>query len=179
MLSAALLLACAGVSSPANADQAADIAVKASDIVKFAPFVDWPASVFRAPDSPFDLCVFGDDPFGPALDNAVANKSVDGHAIVIHRVALVDPSIGCEMAFIAGSAAQPETEGLEKLSGTPALTVTDGATAPGIIDFVTEGGRVRFRIDDQAAARNGLTISSKMLSLAVSVVPRPSESPRR
>jgi hypothetical protein len=30
-------------------------------------------------------------------------------------------------------------------------------------------GRVRFRIDDQTAADDGLSISSKLLSLAVSV----------
>ena len=49
------------------------------------------------------------------------------------------------------------------------LTVTDGATTPGMVDFVPSGGRVRFQVDDQAAADSGLRISSKLLSLATAV----------
>jgi hypothetical protein len=37
---------------------------------------------------------------------------------------------------------------------------------------VIHDNRVRFEIDDAAAARNGLTISSKLLGLALSVKPR-------
>ncbi len=37
----------------------------------------------------------------------------------------------------------------------------------GMIDFVLKDARVRFRIDPRAAERSGLTISSKLLSLAV------------
>jgi len=52
------------------------------------------------------------------------------------------------------------------------LTVTDSQSSPGIVDFVADEGRIRFRIDDQAAAENDLAISSKLLRLAMSVVPR-------
>jgi len=55
------------------------------------------------------------------------------------------------------------------------LTVTDSMTDPrskGIINFVIDNNRVRFEIDNRAAAENGLTISSKLLSLAISVRPR-------
>jgi hypothetical protein len=55
--------------------------------------------------------------------------------------------------------------------GTPVLTVTDEAqgSAHGIIHFVIRGNRVRFAIDDAAAAKNGMTISSKLMRLALSV----------
>jgi YfiR/HmsC-like len=52
------------------------------------------------------------------------------------------------------------------------LTVTDGAADPdnrGIINFVISDGRVRFEIDNLAAEASRLTISSKLLSLAVRV----------
>jgi hypothetical protein len=55
------------------------------------------------------------------------------------------------------------------------LTVTDSARdepARGIINFLIQNNRVRFEIDNGAAAESGLTISSKLLSLAVSVKPR-------
>jgi hypothetical protein len=41
--------------------------------------------------------------------------------------------------------------------------------ARGIIEFVIENNRVRFNIDDQAAAANGLVISSQLLNLARNV----------
>ena len=63
-------------------------------------------------------------------------------------------------------------EALQAVAGAPVLTVTDGPEAPGVVDFVMDQGRVRFRLNDQTAADNGLTISSKLLSLAVSVTPR-------
>ena len=55
------------------------------------------------------------------------------------------------------------------------LTVTDAAVSrdeKGIVHFVIHDDRVRFEIDDRAAAENGLMISSKVLSLALSVTPR-------
>jgi hypothetical protein len=146
--------------------------VKATYLYKLAPFVDWPAASFPAPDSPFDLCVIGDDPFGSVLDRAVAGQRVAGHPIVVHRIAQAQRGSACEMAFVAGSRSQPVKEALHQLAGTPVLTVTDSQSSPGIVDFVTDEGRVRFRIDDQAAAGNELVISSKLLRLATSVVPR-------
>jgi hypothetical protein len=53
------------------------------------------------------------------------------------------------------------------------LTVVD-STVPdrgGIMQFVVKHGRVRFDIDTAAAARNHLTISSKLLNLALVVRP--------
>jgi hypothetical protein len=55
------------------------------------------------------------------------------------------------------------------------LTITDSARnarAKGIVHFVLRDNRVRFEIDEQAAAENGLVISSKVLGLAISVRPR-------
>jgi hypothetical protein len=38
-----------------------------------------------------------------------------------------------------------------------------------MIQFVNQGGRIRFQIDDGAAKANGLAISSKLLGLAIAV----------
>jgi hypothetical protein len=51
------------------------------------------------------------------------------------------------------------------------LTGTDGANGGqrGIIHFTVSGGRVRFFIDQAAASRRGMQISSRLLALAVGV----------
>ncbi|MBV9511852.1 MAG: YfiR family protein [Caulobacteraceae bacterium] len=171
-LSMLYLLAGVGVAGAGHAQDGLDLATKASYLYRFAAFVDWPAGAFPTPTSPFELCVVGYDPFGPVLDRAVDGQFVDGHPVALRRQAVVDPAAGCQMAFVAGSAAEPVKDGLAKLAGTPVLTVTDNSATPGVVDFVPGDGRVRFRIDDQAAADHGLVISSKLESLAVSVNPR-------
>jgi YfiR/HmsC-like len=147
-----------------------EAAVKATYLYKFAPFVEWPAGA--AANAPLAICVIGADPFGPLLDRAVAGQSVGARPIVVRRLAVAAHDSPCQIAFLGGSKAQDVKEALGLLHGTAVLTVTDGGAAPGVVDFTIVAGRVRFVVDDQAAADNGLRISSKLLSLALSVKPR-------
>lgn len=149
-------------------DHTLETAVKATYLYKLAPFVTWPAGALP-PRAPFAICVVGMDPFGPVLDRAVAGQSIGDHPILLRRVSRVDASAACPLMYLGGSHGQSVKDALKVLHGLPVLTVTDGAAAPGIVDFAVVGGRVRLRIDEQAAADGGLTISSKLLGLALSV----------
>lgn len=157
--------------APASAQESLETAVKATYLYKLAPFVEWP-SAFSGPDDPLAICVVGDDPFGAVLDRAVAGQHVGPHPIALRRIAVIHGREGCAMMFLAGSRAQSVAQALRVVRGEPVLTVTDGDGPHGMVDFVLVEGRVRFRIDDQAAAESGLRISSKLLGLAVSVTPR-------
>jgi uncharacterized protein DUF4154 len=151
-----------------------EYAIKASYLYKFVPFVEWPGDAFPSPTSPVRLCIALYDPFGDIIDRAVAGQRIGDRPIVVERLAAVDRQSGCHILYLGGGA-PAVVEILQGVRGTPVLTVTDGARDPamkGIINFVTENNRVRFEIDDRAAAENGLVISSKLLSLAVSVQPR-------
>ncbi len=160
-----------GLGSAARAEDL-ELAVKAAYLYKLAPFVDWPPGALD-PQGPFNLCVVGRDPFGSVLDRAVAGQVIGGRPIAVRRLRTIDKGSGCQLAFLAGSPAQSVKDGLHALQGAPVLTVTDGAAAPGIVDLVLSGGRVRFRIDDETARASRLAISSKLLSLAVSVTSKP------
>ena len=149
-----------------------EAAVKAAYLYKFAPFVDWPAGAFAGAADPLVICVVGEDPFGSALDRVVAGQRVAGRPIAVRRLPRAGPASGCQIMYIGGSNAQPVKAALRAMHASPVLTVTDDPSAPGVICFATEGGRVRFRVDDQEAAADGLTISSKLLTLALSVKPR-------
>ena len=165
---AALLVA--GVA--ARGGDSLETAVKASYLAKFAPFVEWPASPDAQPSTPFTICVVGRDPFGPLLDRAVAGQTLGGQPVTVERLRTAEKPSRCRIAFLGGSREQPVAEALRVLRGAPVLTVTDAAPSPAVIDFVVVNGRVRFRVDDRTAADDGLAISSKLLSLAVSVAPR-------
>jgi len=181
----ALLLACATgamqahampLSPPAPPESQAvslEYAVKATYLYKLAPFVNWPAEEFAAPDAPFRICVVGNDPFGDFLDNAVVGRRFGNHPFEVHRLDSLTPDADCQIAFLSRVPSQSISQALEAVRGKPVLTVVD-STVPdrgGIMQFVVKHGRVRFDIDTAAAARNHLTISSKLLNLALVVRP--------
>lgn len=155
-----------------------EYALKAASLSKFGRYVEWPDSAFSSPTGSFNLCVAGEDPFGEFLDKAVAGERINGHGIVIRRLKTVGRDSGCHILYIGGSDAQRGVQIIEAVRGSSVLTVSDtrghGSSA-GIINFVIKDNRVRFEIDDEAAAQNELVISSKLLSLALNVKRRASK----
>jgi hypothetical protein len=151
-----------------------EYAVKANYLYKFAPFVVWPPSVLPADGGPLNVCVVGEDPFGSALDDAVRGQAVDGHPVVVRRLASITANPGCHVLYIGRTTGQHRAEILQLLRGAPVLTVTDEAAGfgGGIIHFVVRDGKVRFGVDAGAAQASGLTISSKLFGLAVPVAGR-------
>jgi hypothetical protein len=150
-----------------------EYAVKATYLYKLAPFVTWPAEEFASPDAPFRICVVGDDPFDDFLEKAVAGRRFGNHAFEVRRLDSLTPDADCQVAFLSHVPSQSISQALEAVRGKPVLTVVD-STVPergGIMQFVIRHGRVRFEIDTGAAARNHLTISSKLLNLALVVRP--------
>lgn len=163
--SAALALATSGALRAAELEQA----VKATYLVKFAPFVTWPET---AAQGPLKVCVQGRDPFGELLDRAVAGQTFRGKPVTVSRLARIDAAANCDIAYIGGSSVQSEDEALSTLRGLPVLTVADGdqpRPAPAAVLLKLVDGRVRFAVDLVLARRAGLDINSKLLALAVSV----------
>jgi hypothetical protein len=166
----ALLGLVCGSLPAAAAAPSLEMAVKASYLYKFAPFVQWPSRAFASASSPFRICVAGDDAIGGALDQAVRGQRMQDHPITITHLATVEPATlaNCQILFVGKSAG---AELLRGVAGQPVLTVTDrsrGGTG-GIIQFVMQGNRVRFAVDIAAANSAGIQISSKLLGLAVEV----------
>jgi hypothetical protein len=165
---------------PAHAqeDQVAS-AVKVTYLYKFAPFIEWPTSAAEFSDGRFTICVVGSDALGAMLDRAVHGQDIAGHPIVVRRYADVTGNPGCAVMYVTGANAQVAAV-LAAVRGLPVLTVTDGtAESPNgappvrsIINFVISDGHVRFEIDKGAATENELTVSSKLLNLAVRVLDR-------
>lgn len=150
-------------------EPALELAVKATYLVKFIAFVEWPASAFASPSSPLVLCVIG-TPFSSVTDQAAAGEMAGLHPLAVRHIAAVERASGCAVLFTAGSAQQSVDAALDAVRGEPVLTVTDlpaAATRKGIINFVLQGSHVRFEINDREATQDGLRISSQLLSLAL------------
>ncbi len=148
-----------------------EYAVKANFLYKFSPFVTWPPQSFGREETPFQICIAGADPFGAALDEAVRGQRIADRPIALRRMPRLESATGCQIVFLTGSHAQPVEQMLRALRGQAVLTVTDEQPGAGgsVIRFVLRSGRVRFVINRTAASQVGLTISSKLLDLAVAV----------
>jgi hypothetical protein len=164
---AAATAALALAAAPAQAQPSA-AAVKAAFLTKFPGYVAWPPPARPGIGAPVVLCVLGGDPFGGVMDSAARGQQVDGHPLQLRRLANADGAGACHVAFVQGASAGAMLDGLRS---KPVLTVTDegSAGARGIIHFAVVEGRVRFTIDAAAAAERGLTISSRLLAIALSV----------
>jgi hypothetical protein len=109
------------------------------------------------------------------LDQAVSGQQIKDRPVLIRRMPIFNPEAGCLLVYATGSAVQPVPTILAALRGRAVLSVTDNerdGQTRGILNFVIADNRVRFEIDDAAAAESGLVISSKLLSLAIRVRPR-------
>jgi hypothetical protein len=143
--------------------------VKAAFLFNFARFVEWPPRGAEGAGAPIEMCVLGDDPFGEALDRAVAGKTLNDRSMEVRRGRKVQELNGCEVLFISTSEKSRLPEILGSLRTVHVLTVgesDDFAAQGGEVQFTLEDNHVRFIINVDATDRAGLKVSSKLLGLA-------------
>jgi uncharacterized protein DUF4154 len=180
LLIAAVVCASATASAapPDDEPSALERRVKAAFLYKFAAYVTWPQPM--GPDSAFTIGVCGDDLLAAELGRVVAGRSVDGRRVVIRHVEEDDPLEGLQMLFISRARTDHLSSMVETGREHSVLTVTEaeGALAMGsVINFVLSGGKVRFEISLGAARRSGLSLSSRLLGVALSVIDEKEATP--
>ena len=153
---------------PAAAEALPEYRLKAMFVYNFVLFTEWPDAV----GSTLALCVYGPDPFGAEIDS-LRGKQVGSRSISVQRKAIGEPLDACQIVFIASPAIDAVPRMLERLRGSPVLTIADspGATRQGVaLNLSVAADRVTFEANLQAARGAGLTLSSKLLRLATQVI---------
>jgi hypothetical protein len=144
--------------------------LKAQYLTDFGRFVKkWGNRSLPGPEQSFDLCILGQDPFGPALDAAARGEAIAGAPLVVRRIARPLDAAGCRILFIGASDSPQLSAALAALGNSPVLTVADMPDfvhQGGMIEFVLDGNRVKFEINLGAAQRAGLSLSSDLLKVA-------------
>jgi YfiR/HmsC-like len=144
--------------------------LKAAFVLNFARFVEWPPAAFAKADSHIVLGILGETPFGNILKQTLQGKKVNGRELEVTKLPSSAAATNCHILFIGVSNKARLAEILKDLGRASLLTVgeTDGFTdSGGMINFVPQGNKIRFQINEVAARSAGLKISSKLLSLAV------------
>jgi len=143
--------------------------IKAAFVYNFAKFVKWPPQTFANPDSPIVIGVLGENVFGGELEHTLRNKTFNNHPFQFKEFHSMTEATNCQVLFISPSEQKRLPQILSGLHGTGVLTVSEMdhfIEAGGMINFVIEENKVHFQINNDAAEKAGLTISSKLLSLA-------------
>ena len=138
--------------------------LKAAFIYNFAKFIEWPQDSTQD----FKICVLGTDPFGATL-NPAKTKDVKGKHIVIERKTAIDSLKNCKILFVGDSERGNLSKLFEYLGSNAVLTVSDlpsFSSKGGIIEFVEDEGRIRFKINSKLANQRDMKISAKLLELA-------------
>jgi len=162
----ALGLGFAASRAPAQPVVAPEYQLKAVFLYHFAQFIQWPPTAFADAQAPLIIGVLGKDPFGAALDQTVSGETVDRHPVRVQRFDRVEEVEACHILFISRTSAAELDHILRTLRGRSILTVGDAdgfARAGGMIGFVTEDNRIRFRINLRAARAAHLILSSNLL----------------
>ena len=147
--------------------------VKALFLFNFAKYVEWPVEAFSTSNAPIIIGIVGISPCGEHLQRAVQGKQVAGRSIVIRQVEKPEEMSQCHMLFIGDSEKRRLGELLDQVRDRPVLTVGESdrfAQQGGVIGFVKKEGKVRLEIDLKAGRQARLEISSKLLSVADTVI---------
>jgi hypothetical protein len=166
---AALLVICIPAGC-ARASTPTEYEIEAAYLYNFGLFVQWPTA-FKT-DTAFTICVLGEDPFGKALDRALAGQSIGSQSAIARRISNLQEASGCRILFIGSSEQAHLGQLLSSLGTLSVLTVSDMpefVKRGGIIQFVLVDNRVHFEINLAAASRAGLALSSQLVKLAVTV----------
>jgi hypothetical protein len=150
------------------AERPREALVKAAFLHKFFSFVEWPEGAFPKSDTPLRIGVIGDEEILQDLQELAKDRSRDGRPVMAVRVMPGEPLGNFHILYVkSGNNAQ--VAGLLASAPEGVLTVVDAEAAHpkgSVMSFFVEDGRVRFGVSLDAAARQRLRLSSRLLSVA-------------
>jgi hypothetical protein len=149
--------------------------VKAAFLYKFAGYVSWPDSLFPAADTPVRIGVTGDEALADELRRMVATRTSGGRRVEVVSIPPEEIPRGVHIAFRARGTPQAVRDWIREARREPILIVTEtpGALRMGsMLNFVDRDGRIRFEVGLGAARSTGITLSSRLLSVAFAVETR-------
>jgi hypothetical protein len=148
---------------------AAEQDLKAAFIYNFTKFVEWPSPPPPGREGAVTICILGDQKLHATMTMFEGRKSGSRNVVIIPYRSINDLN-RCDLLFVSGTVSEDFTlNTLSSVQGKGVLTIGESkyfSEHGGMIRFITSNGKLAFDINHAAAKKSGLTISSKVLSLA-------------
>jgi hypothetical protein len=150
--------------------------IKAGFIYNFTRFIKWlkwpPTANPSEGNGEFNICVTGDNPFGPILHRLEKKHRSKEHPLKIKLDVSQADFQGCHILFVSFSERFNVEQIVEQTKGFPILAVgdTEGFAERGIdINLLVVENKVKFQINKQCLDAKGFKVSSELLDLATIV----------
>ena len=143
--------------------------LKSVFLYQFCRFMEWPASAFASSNDPLIIGVYGTDPFGSLLNEAVQGETYHGRPIRIEYYRNPREIRRCHILFVSRSESDGLNEVLAAVAGKNVVTVgeTDGfLDRGGMIALTADRNRVRLRVNTSSLRAANVDVSSKLLRVA-------------
>ena len=173
LASVAALCAGVGLVPPVRAQSAVpgvplERRVKAAFLYKFLGYTDFPPSAFADATMPLTIGVIGADDLAVELARVVAGRTVNNRAVEVRELRESDAAARVHLLFVGGGDTQRVGRVVHQAGGAM-LVVTEcenGLQVGSVINFRIIDERVRFDVSLDAAERNGIKLSSRLLTVA-------------
>lgn len=147
--------------------------VKAAFLVKFLGYVDYPDGIAPGAGEPLVIGVLGADDVAEELRRITTGRSMNGRAVAVRKLHAGDALGKVHLLFIGDDDLPDIEKALAAVRQMPVLTVTEigrNVRQDSVINFRVVDERVRFEVSLDAAEKNNLKLSSRLLAVAYKVV---------
>lgn len=151
-----------GSGSPATLERR----VKAAFLYKFLGYTDFPPSAFADAAAPVVIGLLGADELAAEVTRIVAGRQVQSRPITVKVLRDGDPMTGVHLLFVGGSDAA-RVRGIARPPAVLIVSEADNGIQNGsVINFKVVEERVRFDVSLDAADKNSVKLSSRLLTVA-------------
>jgi hypothetical protein len=140
--------------------------LKALFIYNFSKYIEWPQSKLN---ENFIIGVYGQTDVLKELEQISKSKQAKGLPIVVKQIDDVAQTSTCNIVFIAHNeiGTLKEIDSQNKENGVLIVTEDGGSNVKGFaINIIEQQQKVRFELNEAAARKAGLKISSELILLA-------------
>lgn len=141
--------------------------IKAVYLFNLGHFIRWKDEIAT---QNFEICVFGDDPFGINLDYVInKEKQIQKHNVLFKQPSTLRDIFSCHILLLSRSAQSQFAIIFAALKNNHTLTIGDTerfVIEGGMVQFYRREGKIRLMIDPQTLAESGLKPSSHLMGIA-------------
>lgn len=144
------LVAMAGVCVPGRTaqDDSHQYEAKAKFLSIGPGLAEWPASAFKAANSPLQIRVHGDFSFATSLAELTRTSILNRHRMEVKWARKEQDLAACQILFVSRSAAKHYDKALDAVKNSITLTIGEDA------DFLHAGGNAEFVLHHAESGKN-------------------------
>ncbi|SMO45927.1 protein of unknown function [Saccharicrinis carchari] len=142
---------------------------KALFMFNFAKYIEWPN---QDTEREFIIGVYGNDPIIEELNKLASSRKVNNKIIVVRHVSSPSEVPNANIIFLSGKASGNMKQLTSYFKGKPTLIITENTNycARGAgINYVMQGGKLKFEIKKSNITSHGLNVDPKLISLGIEI----------